>query len=488
MVNLESAIAVGGAPDSKELEVADERYWFRTSPKALAVLAAAGIDVATVANNHGADYGPSGLAETLRARRHSRVAVVGVGRNRRDAFTPYRTMIRGTEIAVLAADSSPREGMSSTWAAGATTPGIAAAHSPRPPALLRAVRAAARTADVVVVYLHWGTEFRSCPDPLQVALSHSLARAGADVVLGSHAHVLLGAGWLGDTYVDYGLGNFLWYHDHQPETGVLNLTIRDGKVMGDSWEPARIQPDGRPIPVPAADRGRATRSWRGLRACTGLSAHRSVADRSVDRQQAVVRPAYSWSVRMIGTAAARRMRSSRHAGCPVPLADLRRLRMTYVGFDGDSRTGELVVHETYVRDVAAAFQRLYDAGWAIRRMRPVEEYGGDDDASMAADNTSGFNCRRVAGTRSWSAHAFGAAIDLNPVENPDLTRAAVAPPAGRRFVTVDRTSGAPQRRGVVTADGVVVRAFAAIGWEWGGTWSHKDYQHFVAAGWQGGSA
>ena len=74
------------------------------------------------------------------------------------------------------------------------------------------------------------------------------------------------------------------------------------------------------------------------------------------------------------------------------------------------------------------------------------------------------------------------------MENPDLTRAAVAPPAGRRFVTVDRTSGTPQRRGVVTADGVVVRAFAAIGWEWGGTWSHRDYQHFVAAGWQAGSA
>ena len=194
MVNLESAIAVGGSPDPKELETPSQRFWFRTSPKALDVLAAAGVDVVTMANNHGADYGPAGLAETLRARRDGPVAVVGVGRNRRDAFSPYRTTIRGTDIAVLAADAAPREGMSRTWAAGPTTAGIAAAHSPRPAALLHAVRAAARVSDVVVVYLHWGTELRSCPDRRQQALATALAKAGADAVVGSHAHVLLGGG------------------------------------------------------------------------------------------------------------------------------------------------------------------------------------------------------------------------------------------------------------------------------------------------------
>ena len=113
----------------------------------------------------------------------------------------------------------------------------------------------------------------------------------------------------------------------------------------------------------------------------------------------------------------------------------------------------------------------------------VDAYGGDDDRSMAADNTSGYNCRRVAGTDRWSDHAFGAAIDINPVQNPYVQPSGVAPPAGRRFATLDRRAGADVPAGVIHADDVVVRAFARIGWEWGGDWtSAKDYQHFSAAG------
>jgi poly-gamma-glutamate synthesis protein (capsule biosynthesis protein) len=469
MVNLESAVAVGGAPDPKELEVPSNRYWFRTSPRALDVLAAAGVDVATVANNHGADYGAGGLSETLRARRDAPVSLVGVGRNRRDAFTPYRTTIRGTEIALLAADSSPREGMSSTWAADRTAAGIAAAHSPHPRALLRAVRAAARTSDVVVVYLHWGTELRSCPDPLQRALARSLSEAGADVVVGSHAHVLLGTGWLGDTYVGYGLGNFVWYHDRQPETGVLQIVIRDGEVVGGRWAPARIQPDGLPLPEIGTDRRTAIAMWRNLRSCAGLSAR--------------PHPPYDWSSRRIGPTLAHRMRFSHRPGCPVPLGDLRYLRMRYVGFDGRDRVGEMVVHERFAGSVARVFERLYTFRWPIHRMRLVDDYDGDDERSMAADNTSGFNCRRVAGSRSWSAHAAGIAIDVNPLENPDLTGPTTAPPSGGRFVEMDRSAGVPTARGVITSDGPVVRAFARIGWTWGGAWtSGADFQHFSARG------
>ena len=176
------------------------------------------------------------------------------------------------------------------------------------------------------------------------------------------------------------------------------------------------------------------------------------------------------------------MRVSHRPGCPVPLADLRYLRMTYVGFDGRAHTGEMVVHEEYAERVAHVFGRLYDVGWPIRRMRLVDEYGGEDRRSMAADNTSGFNCRRVAGSRSWSAHAFGAAIDLNPVQNPDLSGPSVTTRAGRRFAGVDRSAEEHAPPGVVTSDGPVVRAFARIGWVWGGTWtSGKDYQHFSAA-------
>ncbi len=473
MVNLESSITTRGTPEAKEIEVAGQRYYFRTSPAALDVLAAAGVDVATMANNHGADYGPVGLADTLAAIRTSPIPVVGIGRDRREAFTPYRVSVRGTDFAFFGADGSMREGASNVWAAGPTTPGLAAAHADRPHALVAAVRKASHRADVVVVYLHWGEELRGCPTHQQRATAQALAEAGADVIVGSHAHVLLGSGWLRNAYVDYGLGNFLWYHDKQPETGVLRLAIRDGEVVRDSFVPARIQADGRPLPLRGRGRSEAITDWRRLRGCTGLAAHRHHASR----------PAYSWSARPIGPELRHRMRFSHHLGCPVPLSDLRLLRMTYVGFDGNPHTGELAIHRDYARQVAAVFERLYDARWPIRRMRLVDDYGGSDQRSMAADNTSGFNCRKVAGSRAWSAHAYGAAIDINPVENPDLTGASVAPRAGRRFAAIDRFDNALPAPGVITADGPVVRAFARIGWEWGGTWSSgKDFQHFSAPG------
>lgn len=173
------------------------------------------------------------------------------------------------------------------------------------------------------------------------------------------------------------------------------------------------------------------------------------------------------------------MRSSHGPGCPVPWSDLRLLRLSYVGFDGRSHYGELVVAARHARDVVRVFGRLYEARWPIRRMRPVSVYGGDDDRSMAADNTSAYNCRRVAGSASWSDHAYGAAVDLNPVENPYLVAGTVRPAAARPYLRVDR-SGRAAAPGVITADSIVVRAFAAVGWEWGGTWAEPDYQHFSA--------
>ena len=241
MVNLESAITERGIPELKELEVPDARYHYRTSPAALEFLEAAGVDVVSVANNHGADYGSIGLRDTLRAARTSPVAVLGVGRNQRAAFTPYQITVHGTDVAFLAGDGSPREGASSVWAAGPATPGIAAARAARPQALIDAVQSASRDADVVVVYLHWGRELESCPTRKQRTAAQALAAAGADVVVGSHAHVQLGSGWAGETYVNYGLGNFVWYHNHQPETGVLRLRIQHGHVVDDNWVPAESE-------------------------------------------------------------------------------------------------------------------------------------------------------------------------------------------------------------------------------------------------------
>ena len=111
------------------------------------------------------------------------------------------------------------------------------------------------------------------------------------------------------------------------------------------------------------------------------------------------------------------------------------------------------------------------------------EYRGDDDRSMAANNTSGYNCRRVAGSSSWSDHAYGTAIDINPVQNPYLRGSSVMPRNGLQFATVDRSAAARAPAGVIRTDDVVVRAFAEIGWSWGGDWaSSKDYQHFAAPG------
>ena len=157
--------------------------------------------------------------------------------------------------------------------------------------------------------------------------------------------------------------------------------------------------------------------------------------------------------------------------------------MRFLGFDGQPHQGEMVVHRRYARDVTEVFRTLYEARFPIERMELVDAYAGDDDASMAANNTSAYNCRNVAGTDRWSNHAFGGAIDINPVQNPYVQGDSVDPPAGQAYARLDRSAGADVPRGVVHDDDVVVRAFAGIGWEWGGDWtSAKDYQHFSAAG------
>ena len=138
-----------------------------------------------------------------------------------------------------------------------------------------------------------------------------------------------------------------------------------------------------------------------------------------------------------------------------------------------------VVHRRATGDLITVFRRLYGARFPIRRMVPVSAYRGSDNASMAADNTSAFNCRRAVGSRtgSWSAHAYGQAIDVNPVENPYVLGARVLPPAGRPFVQRSR-----RHPGMAVAGGIVVKAFESVGWSWGGRWSTPDYQHFSKTG------
>jgi beta-lactamase class A len=167
--------------------------------------------------------------------------------------------------------------------------------------------------------------------------------------------------------------------------------------------------------------------------------------------------------------------SSWRAGCPVGPSELRVLTIPYIDFEGRSQEGELVVAARLAPVVERAFAQLRREGFRIARMEPVAEFGGDDDASMAADNTSGFNCRPVAGTTRWSDHAYGTAIDINPVENPYVQRGRIDPPAGAAFV--DRTN---VRTGMLVDGGPAVSAFDAIGWEWGGRWNQPDHQHVAA--------
>jgi hypothetical protein len=165
-------------------------------------------------------------------------------------------------------------------------------------------------------------------------------------------------------------------------------------------------------------------------------------------------------------------------GCPVPLEKLRVVRLTYAGFDGEAHHGRLVVHRRWAHELVSVFHRIYRARFPIRRVRPVDRYGGDDRRSMRHDNTSAFNCRLVAGTTTWSQHAYGRAIDVNPVENPYVVGTHVSPRKGRPYA--DRTNVRP---GMIVERDVVWRAFRRIGWGWGGSWrSARDYQHFSSNG------
>jgi poly-gamma-glutamate capsule biosynthesis protein CapA/YwtB (metallophosphatase superfamily) len=268
VVNLETSIGTSGIPEPK-------RFTFQAPPEALDALAAAGVDIATMANNHGMDFGPGGLSDTLAAiAADSPLKVIGVGSNAAQAFEPAVVDVRGTTVAVIGAHSAddPTADPTEHWAAGDDTPGVAVVHDPA--RLAEAVRSAGEAADVVVVFMHWGIQGDRCPSQSQADTARILADAGADIVVGSHAHVAQGAGLLGDTFVAYGLGNFVWYNPGTGDgstTGVLSLTVDDGKVVAEEWLPARIQSDGLPRFADGAEAQTLTAEFAQRRECAGLA-------------------------------------------------------------------------------------------------------------------------------------------------------------------------------------------------------------------------
>ena len=264
MVNLETAVTTRGTPQHKH-------YVFRVPPTAFQALRAAGVDVATMGNNHGMDYGLVGLRDSLAAAAAARFPVVGIGRDAGHAYAPWLVTVRGQRIAILGATQVLEPGLQAAWTAGSGKPGLASAYDEA--RLAAAVRRAGRTADIVVVYVHWGEEGNPCPTGPQRQVADLLARAGADIVVGTHAHTLQGSGWRGNTYVAYGLGNFYWWNWFSASnrtTGVLTLTVTARRVIHAAWTPAIIR-KGAPIPLTGTAATQARSRWAALRSCTNLS-------------------------------------------------------------------------------------------------------------------------------------------------------------------------------------------------------------------------
>ena len=262
VVNLETAVTTGGSPTPKA-------FVFRAPATAFAALRGGGIDVASMANNHGLDYGEAGLRDSLAAAKRYRFPVVGIGLDAKQAYRPFRRTINGQRIAVIGATQVLDDELISAWTAGPGKPGLASAKDV--PRLLQEVRAARKTSDTVVVFLHWGIELQQCPSTDQRTLARQLVAAGADVVVGGHAHRVQGAGRMGKALVGYGLGNFVWYGTSElsTQTGVLLVTVDGRRVVSYRWVPARIV-DGVPRPLTGSARRSELASWRSLRGCTGL--------------------------------------------------------------------------------------------------------------------------------------------------------------------------------------------------------------------------
>ncbi|WP_082580511.1 CapA family protein [Phycicoccus sp. Root563] len=278
MVNLETAITTRGTKIGKE-------FHFRAPASALRTVQGAGVDAVSMANNHGVDYGPVGLQDTLAAKRTSPIPVVGIGADEDEAFAPAVLSAKGLRVAVFGA-SEVFEMTLSRYSAGPGKGGIASAAPVT--RLRRAVAAASRKYDVVVVFLHWGLDYQKCPDPLSAETAQVLEEAGADIIVGGHSHRVNGAGWLGRSYVAYGLGNFVWWRSKEPDSrsGVLTLAldVKAAKGTGSnghsvvrtaSWTPMLIGIDGIPRRPGAADTKRLHGLWEQANACTGLESRPS---------------------------------------------------------------------------------------------------------------------------------------------------------------------------------------------------------------------
>lgn len=262
VVNVETVLA----DDTSGLQRQPKAYNFLAPTRLLDVLAHSGVDAVTVANNHGMDYGRTGLERTLAAGSKNRPEIIGAGRDITQALAPWRTQVRGRGVTVFAASDVLDTGFD--WAAGPHRSGLALTKTAQEYAALRAAVRDARAqhpTDVIAVYLHAGVELHVCATDRQQQLARDLASDGASAVIMSHAHLQQPATTIGDTAVDYGMGNFVFYA-HTPvtrETGVLEVEFPGSGAPRSTWHPALIE-GGLPQLLTGAAAAQALHTWKHL--------------------------------------------------------------------------------------------------------------------------------------------------------------------------------------------------------------------------------
>lgn len=265
MLNLEAALGTGGSPQPK-------KFTFQVPAQAIDAVKAAGVDVVTMANNHGMDFGPVGFADSLRIERESGFPILGIGADDTEAYTPWVTEAKGQRIGFIGANDIFDDNLRSAWTAAPGHPGLASAEEAHQERLAQEVRTLRPEVDTLVVFLHYGTETQLCPNARQKELVELLTGAGADIVVGSHPHRLQGVGYHGQQFVAYSLGNFA-FQANSPEgaaTGVLMVTATGRRIDGYTWTPAVIRNSiPHPLTGTAADAAQATMTQR--QQCAGLT-------------------------------------------------------------------------------------------------------------------------------------------------------------------------------------------------------------------------
>ncbi len=264
VLNLETAITTSGTPEPKA-------FTFATTEAVLPALASAGIDVVSMANNHGMDFGWPGFTDSIAAKQSiESPAVVGIGEDQVEAYDPYVAEVQDQRIAVFAATQVLDDNLAAKWTAGPDKGGLASAD--RLNYLTKRIGEIRDDVDTVVVFLHWGVEKYTCPTQRQIDLAEAVRQAGADIIVGGHQHRLAGGGRMGDAFVHYGLGNFLFQaaSSDAEKTGVLTVDVRGREIVDYKWHPGRIY-GAVPQRLTGADRDNELAYWESLRDCSGLT-------------------------------------------------------------------------------------------------------------------------------------------------------------------------------------------------------------------------